>query len=281
MHMNRTSRLDDDEVLAIFGRLQAHRLAEAYDNNSLTDRHDVLVSVFNSDTWKNPKHYEQRKVFIQTIGGLNAAPADHRRVFHAMAEASNSHGVVEYLHTLGAKERVFLKDHSALIATHELAQMFRDQGSRLAAVSHFLTRAVTAGAPNSIPNLWEAMVNSFEPDAKFKERMQEGMSQMVRRFGLKSLGLGKDDLDHKAWVDKFFTTEVEHTQGVASAVLAGQISKKRLTKEDLLAECRDFTSQMRLVNNLGFAMEDFGARAVIRTQETKKPSNDIGFQLTR
>lgn len=281
MHTNRTFRLDDDEVEAIFLRLQSHRLPEVYDNNSLKDLHEVLVSVFNSDVWKNPKHYEQRKVFIQAIGGLNGAPADHRRVFLAMAEASNSHGVVEYLHTLDSKERVFLKDHSALITTDELAQMFRDQGSRMGAVSHFLSRAVTAGMPGSVPTLWKEMVKAFDPDAKFKERMQEGMATMVRRFGLKSLGLGKDDMDHKPWVEKFFTTEIEQVQGVASAVLAGQIAKKRISKEDLLGECREFSSQMRLVNNLGFNMEDFGVKAVIRSDEAKKPAYGIGYQLTR
>ena len=125
------------------------------------------------------------------------------------------------------------------------------------------------------------MVTAFEPDSKFKLRMQEGMATLVRRFGLKSLDLGKDDLDNKQWVEKFFTSESESDQCVASAVLIGQIAKNRISKEDLVGECRELSCKMRLVNDLGFSMEDIGPKGAVRPDETKKPGYGNEHQLTR
>ena len=281
MHTNRTFRLDDDEVKAIFVGLQAHRLHEVYDNNSMKNLHEVLVDVFQTDIWTKPQYYDQRNVFIETIKGLNADPADHRRAFMAMAEAANPHAVVAYMRLFGGKERVHLKDHSALITTEELAQMFRDRGAKMAPVSNFLCRAATSGRPGSIPLLWKAISNAFDPDARLKERMQEGMSSLVRRFGLKSLGIGDHDKDHARWVDKFFTTEISAVQEVAGAILAGQIASRHLSKEDLLKKNPEFTGKMRLVNQLGFAMEDFDIKHIIRTYDSKTPSYRIEDQLTR
>lgn len=281
MHTYRTSRLDDDEVRAIFTRLQAHRLNEVYDNSSLKDLHEVLVDIFQSEVWRRPQYYDQRNVFIETIKGLNADPADHRRAFLAMAEAANPHAVVAYMRQFGGKERIFLKDHSALITTDELAQMFRDRGARMAPVSHFLSRAVTSGIPGSIPQLWTAMRAAFDPNAKGKERMLEGMSSLVRRFGLKSLGIGQTDHDHAQWIEKFFTSDIQSVQEVAGAVVAGQVAGLYLTKHDLLKNKPDFVGQMRLINQLGFDPKEFEISKISRTGETLQPSYRIESQLTR
>lgn len=283
MHTNRTFRLDDDEVKAVFVGLQAHRLHEVYDNNSMKDLHEVLVDVFQTEVWKNPKYYDQRNVFLETIKGLNADPADHRRAFLAMAEAANPHAVVGYMRLFGGKDRVFLKDHSALITTDELAQMFRDRGSKMAPVSHFLCRAATSGLPGSLPQLWKAVAKAYDPNTRLKERMQEGMSALVRRFGLKSLGIGDHDKDHAPWVDKFFNTELVEVQEVASSILNGQMASRHLTKEDLLETRPDFVGKMRLVNQLGFDMKDFDVKHVIRTEDSKHRAYQMRVeeQLTR
>lgn len=281
MHTNRTFRLDDDEVRSIFVRLQAHRLNEVYDNRSMKDLHEVLVDIFQSDVWRKPQYYDQRNLFIETIKGLNADPADHRRAFLAMADAANPHAVVAYMRQFGGKERVFLKDHSALITTDELAQMFRDRGVSMAPVSHFLCRAATAGTPGSLSQLWKAMTDAFDPNVRHKERMQEGMSTLVRRFGLKSLGIGKDNRDHNQWMDRFFYSDITQVQEIASSVVAGQIAGLYLTKQDLLDTLPDFSGKMRMVTQLGLDMKDFEMNKISRTGETRQPDYRIDSQLTR
>lgn len=274
------SRLDDVEIESIFKGFKAHRLHEVYDNNSLCDMHEFLVHIFKSEPWKNAANFDQRNTFIQSIRSLNADSDDHRRVFLAMSEASNSHAVISYLHMLGHKERVFLKDYSALLTTDQLTMIVKDAGSRIGAVIHYLCRASAVSNGDSLPKLWREMNKAFDVHEKFKERFQEGMQTLVKRFGLKSLGIGDNDYDHKIWIEKFLYGNEASIKDVASAVIAGQLAGKKISRQDVIDECFDFQSKMRLVNDFGFNIDEFGGSKVIRSHNVKPPTYRLDQGLT-
>jgi hypothetical protein len=275
------TRLDDAEIKSILINFQSHRLHELYDNQSLADMHEVLVDIFKSEQWKDASRFDIRNIFIQSVRNLPASSDDHRRMFKAMAEASNSHAVISYLHMIGYKERVFLKDRSTLITTDDVSMMVRDAGYRIGPVIHFLCRASVVTQAESLPRLWRELNKGFDHGAKFKERFQEGMQTLVRRFGLKSLGIGKDDMDHQLWIDKFFHANEPAIKDVAAAVLAGQLASKKLNKSDLVVQCYDFSSKMRLVNDLDFDIEEFGGTKILRSHQIKQPSFRLEQGLTR
>lgn len=274
-------RLDDEAIKSIFTEFKSHRLHEVYDNQSLADMHEFLVGIFKSEPWKNPAHFDKRNNFIQSIKLVNASDADHRRVFLAMADACNSHGVISYLHMLGYKERVFLKSHQALLTADDLSMIVKDSGPRIGPAVHFLCRACVASQPGSLPRLWKEMVKAYEPSGKFSERFMEGMQTLVRRFGIKTLGIGKDDGDHKPWIDRFLTSNEPAVKDVAGAVVAGQLAARRMGREELKNECRDFQSRMRLVNELDFDPSILDAAKVVRSHDKAAPNYRLVEGLTR
>lgn len=278
---NISTRLDDEAIKSIFTEFKSHRLHEVYDNSSLADMHEFLVGIFKSESWKNPAHYETRNNFIQSIKLINASDADHRRVFLAMADATNSHAVISYLHMVGHKDRVFLKNHQALLTTDDLTMIVKDAGPRLGPVVHFLCRASVATQAQSLPRLWKELTKAYEPTGKFNERFLEGMQTLVKRFGLKSLGLGKDDEDHKLWVDRFLTTNEPAVKDIAGAVVAGQLASRKLGRHELKNECFDFQSKMRLINDLDFDPSILDAHKVVRSHEVKSPTYRLTEGLTR
>lgn len=276
-----STRLDDEAIKSIFTEFKSHRLHEVYDNSSLADMHEFLVGIFKSEPWKNPAHFDKRNNFIQSIKLINASDADHRRVFLAMADATNSHAVISYLHMVGHKERVFLKNHQALLTTDDLTMIVKDAGPRLGPVAHFLCRASVVTQADSLPRLWKELTKAYDPTAKFNDRFLEGMQTLVRRFGLKSLGLGKSDEDHKPWVDRFLKSDEPAIKDIGGAVIAGQLAAGRLGRHELERECFDFQSRMRLVNDLGFDASVADAKKVIRSQDGKSPTYRLTEGLTR
>lgn len=278
---NVRARLDDEAIRNVFTEFQSHRLHEVYDNNSLADMHEFLVDTFKSEPWKNPSNFTVRNNFIQSIKLIDASDADHRRVFLAMADACNSHAVISYLHMVGHKERVFLKSHQALLTTDDLTMVVKDAGAKLGPVVHYLCRASVVTRAESLPRLWKELSKAYEPDGKFSERFLEGMQTLVRRFGLKSLGLGKDDSDHKLWVDRFLTSSDASTKDISGAVVAGQLVTRKLGRHELKNECYDFQSKMRLVNDLGFDPGILDAKKVVRSHDLKQPTYRLSEGLTR
>lgn len=274
-------RLDDGEITSIFMEFNSRRLREVYDNQSLADMHEVLVGVFRSEPWKNPAHFQRRDKFIHSIKTLPATDADHRRVFLAMADACNSHGVISYLHMIGYKERVFLKNHQALLTSDDLTMTVKDNGHRIGPAVHFLCRACVAGQPGSLARLWKELSKAYEPSGKFSERFLEGMQTMVRRFGLKSLGIGKDDNDHKLWIDRFLTSNEPSVKDIAGAVVAGQLAARRMGRLELQNECQSFQSKLRLVNDLDFDKSILDAAKIVRSHEKTAPNYRLTEGLTR
>ncbi|MBI6882857.1 hypothetical protein [Pseudomonas putida] len=275
------ARLDDVAIESIFREFNIRRLHEVYDNSSLADMHEFLVEVFKSKEWKDPSYFNPRNFFIQSIKTLPVTDADHRRVFLAMADAGNSHAVISYLHMIGHKERVFLKNHQALITVDDLAMMVKDRGFRMAPAIHFLCRATVATQAEGLPRLWKELSKAYQPDMKFSERFKEGMQTLVRRFGIKSLGLGKDDDDHQPWIDRFLTTSETSIKDIASTVVAGQLVTRRLGRFELEKNCSGLSQKMRLVNDLGFDISVAEATSVYRSHPTKKAEFRLSEGLTR
>lgn len=276
-----STRLDDEAIKSIFTEFKAHRLHEVYDNSSLADMHEFLVSIFKSEPWKNPAHFDKRNTFIQSIKLLSATDADHRRVFLAMADAANSHAVISYLHMVGHKERVFLKSHQALLTTDDLTMIVKDSGPRLGPVVHYLCRASVATSSESLPRLWKELAKAYDPESRFNERFKEGMQTLVRRFGLKSLGIGKDDNDHQPWIERFLQSNEPNVKDVASSVVAGQLVTRKMGRQELLDECLEFSEKMRLVNDLDFPASILDAQKVVRSHHIQKPNYRLTEGLTR
>jgi hypothetical protein len=278
---NIDTRLSDESIKAIFMGLIPHRLHEVYDDRSLADMHEFLVDIFKSEPWKNPAKFQERNAFIQSIRLLDASGADHRRVFLAMADAANSHAVISYLHMIGHKERVFMKNHQALLTTDDLTMIVKDGGFRIGPVVHYLCRASVVTDAKSLPRLWKELSKAYKPDERFGERFLEGMQTLVRRFGLKSLGLGDNDLDHKAWIDRFLTSGERGIKNIASSVVAGQLASRQLGRHELVRECFDLESKTRLVNDLGFDPSIISATKVVRSHAVTNPEYRLSEGLTR
>lgn len=278
--MELTLATEEDSIKTIFSRFQAHRLEEIYDNESMRDMNEVLTHVFNSPEWKDSDFYQPRKAFISHIRNIGATPNDHRRVFRALCDAANSHGVLEYLHMVGRKERVFLKDHAPLISIGELANQVRDKGAKIGPVIHFLCRAVAVDGISDPRTLWRTTTKAFDQNAKFKERFQEGMQSLVRRFDAHLVDPAKKGEENAQWVNKFFTTTDPKVQCISASVLAGLLAKGDLTRQSIMDQCMDFSSRMRLVNHLSFDSNDFGIQRIKRSHEMKKPSFRIDSEIS-
>lgn len=267
-------RLDDDELKRIFTRFQAHRLGEVFDNASLRGMNEFMVGVFRSREWTDPALFQTRNDFIQHIKHIKAEPDDHRRLFRAMAEAGNAHAVIAYLHMLGHKNKVLLSDRSALLTTDELTLMVKSKGNQIGSVVHFLSRAAVIGNPDTLSLLPKVLTKAMgnQRDFKYRERFLEGLQSLIMRYGLKNLGIGEHDRDNKRWINAFYTTHDYQTLSLATSVLAAQIATNKLTAKDVVAESRDFTDKVRLVKNLGFKIDDFGATNILSSHQTKQPS---------
>jgi hypothetical protein len=273
---NNSRRLGDEEIKSIFMELNTRRLPEIYDNSSLADMHEFLVDIFRSSLWKSPEHFDKRNTFIQSIKLVNATDADHRRVFLAMADAGNAHAVISYLHMVGRKEGVFLKGHQALVTTDDVAMMVKDSGKYIAPVIHFLCRASVPSGNKNLPKLWRELSKAYDPSIKNHERFLEGMQTLVARYGIKSLGIGEHDVDHGKWVDRFLNSNEMSVKDIASAVVAGQLVSRRMGRQELVDQSREFSSQMRLVNDLGFDTNVIDIKRVVRSHNIKPPT----FRLT-
>jgi hypothetical protein len=261
--------------------LDYRKLPQLYDDKSLANMHEFLVGIFRTPLWKSPEYFDQRNSFIQSIKLINATDADHRRVFLAMADAGNAHGVISYLHMVGRKEGVFLKGHQALLTTDDLEKMVKDLGKDIAPVIHFLCRASVPSGNKNLPRLWRELNKAYDPMGKNPERFLEGMQTLVARFGIKALGIGKDDVDHDVWVDRFLNSKEVSIKDVASAVVAGQLYARRLGRQELVNQSVDFSSKMRLVNDLGFDTNVIDIMRVSRSHNIKPPTFRLTEGLTR
>jgi hypothetical protein len=246
----------------------------------MADMHEFLVDIFRSSLWKNPEHFEKRNSFIQSIKLVNANDADHRRVFLAMADAGNAHGVISYLHMIGNKEGVFLKGHQALFTTDDLVKMVKDLGKFISPVIHFLCRASVSSGNKNLPKLWRELSKAYDPSIKNHERFLEGMQTLVARYGIKSLGLGEHDVDHGKWVDRFLNSSEMAIKDIASAVVAGQLVSRRMGRQELVDQSTEFSSQMRLVNDLGFDANVIDIKRVVRSHAITKPTFRLSEGLT-
>lgn len=279
--MRRDTRLTDEDIEGIFKGFQAHRLHEVYDNQTLKGMHEFLVEIFRSHEWTNSKLFETRNGFISHVKSLDAHPDDHRRMFRAMAESGNAHAVIAYLHMIGHKNRVFLSDRSALLSTDELTLMVKDSGQKIGSVIHFLSRAVAPGSADSLAQLPKEIVKAMgnQPDFKYRERFLEGLQSLVMRYGLKKLGLGKSNHDNGRWIEAFYSTHDHRHLALSSSILAAQVFNKNLSPQRLLEESTCFSDRMRLIKNLGFNFNDFGAVGLVSSHNPKKPSFRLESQL--
>lgn len=268
------TRLDDEDLKRIFTQFQAHRLAEVFDNQSLRGMNEFMTGVFKSRSWTSTKQFEARNNFIQHIKTLRVEPDDHRRLFRALAESGNAHGVIAYLHMIGHKNKVLLPDRSALLTTDELTLMVKDKGSEIGSVIHFLSRAVAPSNIDTLPMLPRVMTKAMgsKREFKYRERFMEGLQSLVIRYGLKNLGMGKNDRDHQPWINSFYRTNDHQTLSLASSIIAAQISTKKLTAEEVVSKSESFPDKIRLIKNLGFREVDFGAIAMLSSHKEKQPS---------
>lgn len=272
--MKTDTRLDDEDLKRIFTQYQAHRLEEVFDNQCLRGMNEFMVGVFKSRAWKDAKRFETRNQFIGQIKNIQVEPDDHRRLFRALAESGSAHGVIAYLHMIGHRNRVLLSDRSALLTTDELTLIVKDKGREIGSAIHFLARAAAPSNMDTLPMLPKLMVKEMgsQRDFKYRERFMEGLQSLVVSYGLKNLGMGKHDRDHKLWIDSFYRTNDHQTLSLSTSIIAAQISAKRLTPEEVINESQCFADKVRLVKNLGFKVSDFGAIAMISSHKTKQPS---------
>lgn len=272
-------RLDDRAIKDILTTFDTRRMGELFGTNSLEGMHGLLVQIFQSSAWMSPEPrvFKERNEFILKLNDHVIDSDDHRRIFRAMAEAPNAHGVATYLHMLRRKENVFLSDHSALFTIDDLTALVKDRGAKLTPAIHFLTRAVSAGHGDGKPELFRAMVRAFDPEFKLSSRYELALSNIVKRWGVKALGLAENDATVDKWVKQFFHSEDPKTQRVATAILAGQMHRRHLSLYDLCKVAHGPVAKKRLVQSFDVDPEFFGFKAIKSSHDQEKANYGLSL----
>lgn len=271
----RVSTPASDEVVDIIATLDRTRANKLFTGNSLIGLHEPIVQALTGPAWTLKRAYEQRAVFIQSFRPHTHVSDDYRRLFMAMAEAGHAQGVLGMIHATGRKDRCFA-GNQPLISMGTLTAMVSYDSTLIAPVVHFLSRAATSMLPEEPSALLKALIKGFDPESLYAGRWLEAIQRQVSVRSLETLGMRGEMSQAPYWVAQLLIAKTPEQTAVASAVVAGMISKKELSVDDITGLNLDTGQKMRLVKGLGLSQESVGFKRVI---SSRNHSIEPSYQL--
>lgn len=262
---SKTPYLDGLDVVDIIRTLDADKAETLFQPNAIDYLHEPITQAFASPQWRSKYGYQEREAFLSAISRHKHQADTYCALFNTACEAGATQAVLHLIRATGRRDRSFV-GKQPLITMGTVVQMMTLNRDGVAPVIHFLSRAAVSALPEEPVAMFRALRKQYDPQCKYSGRWQEAIQNLVKSRSPDALGLVGAERTPNYWVGQMISARQPYHQEIATAVVAGLISKGVLSIEELAQRDMSMQQKVRVVKSLNIEPSQLDIAKIVSSQ---------------
>lgn len=260
-----TPPVNSPDVVDIIRTLDTDQAGHLFTPGALDHLHEPIVKAFCSQQWRSKHLYQEREAFLNAVSKHQHNTDAYCTLFNATCEAGATQAALHLIRATGRRDRPFV-GKQPLITMGTVAQMMMICRDGVAPVIHFLSRAAVSCLPEEPIALFRALRKQYDPQCKYSGRWQEAIQNLVKSRSPDALGLTGNERDPSYWVGQMINARQPNHQELASAVVAGLITKQALSIEEIASLDLSMQQKVRVVKSLNIDPDHLDISKIVSSQ---------------